>query len=184
MKSEGHARGIIFLVGARAAGKTTIGRRLARELAMDFVDTDVYMGEIHHLSIAEIVAKEGWDGFRRKESAALREVTAPGRVIATGGGMVLAEPNRDFMRARGLVFYLAAPAEVLGARLAADPQAAQRPSLTARSAVEEVALVLSEREQLYRGSAHHVINAAAPLETVVETILTRLKDGQPISKWL
>lgn len=172
MESEGKAGRIIFLVGARAAGKTSVGRRLALELARDFVDTDLYMGEVHRISVAEIVAKEGWEGFRRKESAALREASLPDRVIATGGGMVLAEHNRDFMRAKGLVFYLSAPAEVLGARLAADPQAAQRPSLTGRSVVEEVAQVLAEREELYRSAAHHVIDAAETFETVVKSILT------------
>jgi Shikimate kinase len=175
MKTEGNSGLIIFLVGARAAGKTTVGRRLALELGQDFVDTDLYMGEIHRITVAEIVAKEGWDGFRRKESAALREVAAPGRVIATGGGMVLAEHNRDFMRANGLVFYLSAPAEVLGARLAADPKAAQRPSLTGLSVVEEAAQVLLEREELYLGAAHHVIDAAEAFETVIESILDKVR---------
>jgi len=163
---------IIFLVGARAAGKTTIGRRLARELAMEFVDTDLYLTETHGLTVAEIVARDGWEGFRRWESEALRAAATPGRVIATGGGMVLAEPNRDFMRANGLVFYLAAPAEVLGARLAVDPQAAQRPSLTGNSVTEEVARVLRDREDLYQSAAHQVINAAEALETVIGNILT------------
>lgn len=175
METEGNKGLIIFLVGARAAGKTTVGRRLARDLAKEFVDTDLYLGEIHRITVAEIVAKEGWEGFRRKESAALRAASVPGRVIATGGGMVLAEHNRDFMRANGLVFYLSAPAEVLGARLAADPKAAQRPSLTGRSVVEEVAQVIAEREALYRGAAHHVINAAEAFETVIEAILGKVK---------
>ncbi len=176
MESKERFNRTIFLVGARAAGKTTVGRHLARELAADFVDTDQYMSEVHRITVAEIVASEGWEGFRRRESAALREVTEPGRVIATGGGMVLAELNRTFMRENGLVFYLSAPAEVLGARLAADPQAAQRPSLTGKSAVEEVAQVLAEREALYREAAHHVINAAEAFEAVIGAILAKVKD--------
>lgn len=177
MKSAGKVKPTIFLVGARAAGKTTVGLRLARELDMDFVDTDIHIGELHRITVAEIVAREGWDGFRRKESAALRQVALPGRIVSTGGGMVLAEPNRDFMRAKGLVFYLAAPAEVLGARLAADPNAAQRPSLTGRSMVEEVAQILTEREELYRSTAHHIVNAADTFETVIESILNKLREG-------
>lgn len=177
MESAGRDKRTVFLVGARAAGKTTVGRRLARELGLDFADTDIYLGELYRITVAEIVAREGWDGFRRKESAALRQTGLPGRVVSTGGGVVLAAPNRDFMRAKGLVFYLAAPAEVLGARLTAEPNAAQRPSLTGRSMEEEIAQILAEREELYRSTAHHIVNATEALETVVETILGKLREG-------
>ncbi|MCL1900519.1 MAG: shikimate kinase AroL, partial [Promicromonosporaceae bacterium] len=80
----------------------------------------------------------------------VKAARASRRVVATGGGVVLSAANRAFMRAEGLVFYLAAPAEVLAARLAAAPESEQRPSLTGRPAGEEVPLVLAEREALYR----------------------------------
>ena len=167
----------IFLVGARASGKTTVGRRLAEELALPFVDTDLYMKEALGLTVADVVEREGWAGFRRRESEALRAVSAGGRpqVVATGGGMVLAAANRDLMRERGLVFYLAAPAEVLAARLAADPQAAQRPSLTGHSLTEEVAQILKERESLYQAAAHHQIEATADLEQVIAAIVEKIR---------
>ena len=103
----------IYLVGARAAGKTTFGGALARQLGCNYVDTDIHLRETTGETVADIVAREGWDGFRKRESAVLRAVTAPGTVIATGGGMVLAEENRRFMRENGIVLYLSAPAEVL-----------------------------------------------------------------------
>ena len=91
----------IYLVGARAAGKTTFGGALARQLGCNYVDTDIHLRETTGKTVADIVAREGWDGFRKRESAVLRAVTAPGTVIATGGGMVLAEENRRFMRENG-----------------------------------------------------------------------------------
>ena len=166
---------IIFLVGARAAGKTSVGPALAEALTYDFVDTDAWLKEKHGLTVAEIVARRGWAGFRELESEGLREAgLGSRRVVATGGGMVLSEANRAFMRAVGLVFYLAAPAEVLAARLAAAPESARRPSLTGLPAEAEVALVLAEREVLYRKAAHQVIDAEAPLERVAADILRRL----------
>ena len=94
-------RHTIYLVGARAAGKTTFGGALARQLGCNYVDTDIHLRETTGETVADIVAREGWDGFRKRESAVLRAVTAPGTVIATGGGMVLAEENRRFMRENG-----------------------------------------------------------------------------------
>ena len=160
-------RHTIYLVGARAAGKTTFGGALARQLGCNYVDTDIHLRE----TTGETVADEGWDGFRKRESAVLRAVTAPGTVIATGGGMVLAEENRRFMRKNGIVLYLSAPAEVLASRLQANPNAAQRPTLTGKSIAEEVAEVLAAREPLYRETATHILNAAAtPKELLAEAL--------------
>ena len=156
----------IYLVGARAAGKTTFGGALARQLGCNYVDTDIHLRETTGETVADIVAREGWDGFRKRESAVLRAVTAPGTVIATGVGMVLAEENRRFMRENGIVLYLSAPAEVLASRLQANPNAAQRPTLA-----EEVAEVLAAREPLYRETATHILNAAAtPKELLAEAL--------------
>ena len=164
----------VFIVGARASGKTTIGQALAQKLNYAFVDTDHYMYETSSLTVAEVVDKEGWEGFRRRESDALRTVTKPDLVVATGGGMVLAEANRDFMRANGTVLYLSAPAEILAARLEADPNVAQRPTLTGKSITEEMQEVLEARQPLYQGAAHHILDATASPETVVNQALEAL----------
>ena len=140
----------IYLVGARAAGKTTFGGALARQLGCNYVDTDIHLRETTGETVADIVAREGWDGFRKRESAVLRAVTAPGTVIA---------------------LYLSAPAEVLASRLQANPNAAQRPTLTGKSIAEEVAEVLAAREPLYRETATHILNAAAtPKELLAEAL--------------
>ncbi|MBX4132933.1 shikimate kinase AroL [Frischella sp. Ac48] len=148
----------IYLVGARAAGKTTMGRLLAEKLNYSFVDTDIYLFETTHRTVAEIVEKEGWEGFRKRESQVLKDVTQPCRVIATGGGMILAEQNRQYMQKMGIVFFLSAPAKILAQRLMKDPNVAQRPSLTGLSIVDEMEKVLEERHHLYMDSASHVVN--------------------------
>lgn len=161
----------IFLVGARASGKTTIGRALAEALKYNFVDTDLYLQERTQMTVDDVVSREGWAGFRRRESEALKAVTKSRTVIATGGGMVLSEANRAFMRANGTVLYLNVPADVMAARLEADPNAAQRPTLTGRPIIEEVTEVLASREPLYREIAHHVVDASAPVGAVLHQAL-------------
>ncbi len=165
---------IIYLVGARAAGKTTFGEALARRLGFHYVDTDVFLKLATGQSVADIVRSEGWEGFRRRESEILRQVSAPKTVIATGGGMILAEENRRFMREHGTVLYLSAPASVLAARLQANPNAAQRPTLTGKSIAEEVAEVLAVREPLYRETATHTLNAAESLWTLMREALAAM----------
>ncbi|PXZ04291.1 shikimate kinase AroL [Gilliamella apicola] len=152
----------IFLVGARASGKTTMGRLLAEKLHYSFIDTDVYLYETTKQTVAEIVEKEGWEGFRKQESQVLKDVTQPCRVIATGGGMILADQNRLHMQKRGIVFFLSAPANILAERLMKDPKIAQRPSLTGLSIADEMEKVLEDRHHLYMDCASHVINVDCP----------------------
>ncbi|EEQ01487.1 Shikimate kinase 2 [Yersinia rohdei ATCC 43380] len=164
------------MVGARGAGKTTIGKALAQALGYRFIDTDLFMQQSLQSSVADIVAREGWDGFRLRESMALQTVTAPKTVVATGGGAVLSHENRTFMCNHGLVVYLQASANVLAERLAEDPEDAQRPSLTGKPIVEEMLDVLASREALYQEVAHHVLDATQRPEDVVEQILQILAD--------
>ncbi len=176
MTTQPYPHTTVFLVGARASGKTTIGRALARALAWTFADTDQHILRVTGWSVAEIVAREGWEGFRARESRALRDVACPPVVVATGGGMVLAEENRVFMRERGRVFYLRAPAAVLAARLEANPLRSQRPSLTGKSVAEEVEDILARREALSQDAAGYVLAAGQSPSQVVEQILGHLRD--------
>lgn len=164
----------IYLVGARGCGKTTVGVALAQALGFNFVDTDHYLLTTTEMSVADIVAQEGWDGFRRRESGVLQSVTAPDTVIATGGGMVLAEGNRHFMREHGVVIYLRAPAQILASRLEAFPEEGQRPTLTGRPITDEIVEVLAAREALYNQAAHHVVDATHSPEDIVAAVLAAL----------
>lgn len=161
----------IYLIGARGCGKTTVGHALALALDYAFRDTDHFLQQSTQQTVADIVAAEGWEGFRLRESQSLIAVTASATVVATGGGMVLAEENRQFMREQGQVIYLHADAEVLASRLEAYPEEAQRPTLTGRPIADEMVEVLKQRDQLYHQAAHHVINAMQPPEQVVQQLL-------------
>jgi shikimate kinase len=164
----------VFLIGARGCGKTTVGAALALALNYEFCDTDHHLQQVTGKTVADIVAAEGWEGFRQRETESLMAVSAPQTVIATGGGMVLAEINRRFMREQGQVIWLQANAAVLAARLSAYPQSAQRPTLTGRPITEEMSEVLKQREVLYRDAAHHVIDAMQAPERVAAQILAAL----------
>lgn len=164
----------IYLVGARGCGKTTVGHALALALGYRFCDTDHALQNSSGQTVAEIVTREGWPGFRLRETTALKTVSAAATVIATGGGMVLSEENRQFMREQGQVIYLHADAAVLADRLEAYPQAEQRPTLTGRPIAQEMVDVLAVRDALYRQSAHHIIDAMQGPDDVVSQILTVL----------
>ncbi len=163
-----------FLIGARGCGKTTIGEALSHALGYAFRDTDHHLQFTTQRTVAEIVAAEGWESFRARETESLKAVTAPSTIIATGGGMVLAEVNRRYMREYGQVIWLSAPSEVLARRLESQPEAAQRPTLTGRPIAEEMTEVLRARAHLYRMAAHHEVDAMQPPERVVEQILQSL----------
>lgn len=165
----------LFLVGARGCGKSTVGQALARKLGYAFVDTDSFLLNHTGKSVAEIVAEEGWEGFRARESDALQRVTAPATVIATGGGMVLAEGNRQFMQENGIPVWLHAPAQVLASRLTAAPEEEQRPTLTGKGITDEIVDILAAREGLYRQVGRHIVDASRAPEAVVEAILSALQ---------
>ncbi|MBT0721538.1 shikimate kinase AroL [Tatumella sp. TA1] len=164
----------VYLIGARGCGKTTVGKLLARQLSYQFCDTDQQLQQHLDQSIAEFVAQHGWETFRQQEHQALLTVTSDNTVVATGGGIVLRDDNRQHMRQSGAVIWLSVDHQVLASRLTADPEMEQRPTLTGRPITEEIYEVLQQRLPLYQQAAHHCIDANQPPEKVVIDILTAL----------
>lgn len=165
----------IYLIGMRGSGKTTVGAALAAALGCACVDTDALVVEAAGKTIEDLVSAAGWDEFRRLESEALaRAAEQPGKVVATGGGIVLSSANRGLMQRTGVSFYLAADAALLTGRLAQDPNAAQRPALTPLALHDEIAAVMSEREPLYMASMDHMLQAHRTPEQLVDDILVAL----------
>lgn len=168
----------IFMVGARGVGKTTVGSALAQTLGYSFIDTDLLIQQVAQMSVAEMVTREGWLGFRHRETLALQTAAQPSTIVSTGGGAILAEENRRFMHQHGTVIYLRAPASVLVQRLAQSAQDEQRPTLTGRPISEEMLEVLAAREPLYQEVAHYVMDGCASPAQVVEQILSVLQNEQ------
>jgi shikimate kinase len=167
--------GNIFLIGMMGAGKTTVGRALAGRMRRRFVDTDKVLVERTGVPIATIFEIEGEDGFRRRESAVLEEVSRDAdRVIATGGGAVLAPGNRELMRARGTVVYLRARLESLWERTRHDTT---RPLLATPDPLGTLAALLQAREPLYLEAAHLVVDTGAQsASTLVSRLVATLRE--------
>lgn len=162
----------LFLIGARGSGKTTVGRALAEKLGWELIDLDDLIVRRARKSVREIVESEGWDKFRDLESEALRSAVGEDspRVVATGGGAILREENRAFMRENGIVVWLKASPRVLLARLTANPLGEQRPALTDLALEEEIRDILRVREPLYAECADRAANAELDAARICEDI--------------
>lgn len=176
---------IVYLIGGRASGKTTIGRKLAEMTGAAFADLDETLCSDLGMSVAEIVAAEGWDGFRDHECRILQKASRAfdcgekNAVLACGGGIVEREENIGLMRELGLVIWLAPDLAVQAARLAADPLAAQRPSLTGADILSELEGIMAKRGPLYAKAAHKRVDSARDVEDVCQEIIKAMnKDKQ------
>lgn len=97
----------IFLIGPMGAGKSTIGRALARELKLDFYDSDEVIEERAGADLSWIFDVEGDEGFRKREQKVIDELTQKTNIVlATGGGVIITPENRNALAARGMVIYL------------------------------------------------------------------------------
>ena len=163
----------IFLVGLMGAGKSTIGKKLAERLGKTFVDADSEIERRTGATIELIFDIEGEEGFRKREAAMLDELTARSDVVvATGGGAVLWQENRDRLAGRGTVIYLNAPPEVLARRTESDKT---RPLLQTDDRLQRLLELLREREPFYKEIADVIIDTDdMPLRKVVDRIYRSL----------
>jgi shikimate kinase len=148
--------GNIYLVGLMGAGKSTVGRALARRLKLRFVDSDHEIEARCGVKIPVIFEIEGEPGFRAREAQAVLELTElDGIVLATGGGVVLAEENRRLLSERGMVVYLRATPEHLYERVRQDRN---RPLLAGGDPLARLRELYRQRDPLYRGVADLVVD--------------------------
>jgi shikimate kinase len=155
------AKGLsLALVAMPGAGKTTVGRVLARQLHLPFVDADHEIERRLGMSIKDYFAQSGEAAFRDVEADVIAEL-ANGRpmVLATGGGAVLRETNREALHAHCTVVYLRSTAEELFRRLRHDRQ---RPLLQVADPLRRLRDLFRERDPLYRQTAHFVIETGRP----------------------
>lgn len=147
----------LFLIGPMGAGKTTIGRRIAEQLQLPFHDLDHVIEEQTGATIPLIFELEGEAGFRRRECAALDQMTAlQGVVLATGGGAVLDARNRELLASRGFIVYLETAVDIQLARLARDRK---RPLLAAPDRRERLEQMAALRNPLYSAIADMTIRS-------------------------
>jgi len=145
----------LFLVGMMGAGKTTVGRILARRLGRRFIDSDEEIETRCGVRIPVIFEIEGEAGFRARERAAIEELTGlDGIVLATGGGAVLAPENRRALAARGTVVYLLAPPADLLRRVRNDRN---RPLMMTPDPLGRLEELYAQRDPLYREVADVIV---------------------------
>jgi len=146
----------IFLVGPMGAGKTTIGRQLARSLKKEFVDSDHEIEQRTGANISWIFDVEGEEGFREREKKIIEELSQRKNIVlATGGGAVLAPENRKYLQSRGTVVYLMATVKQQEERTKHD---SGRPLLQNTDDISKRLTELMEiRDPLYREIADHVV---------------------------
>ena len=164
-------RNNVFLVGLMGAGKTTVGRTLAKRLDLEFVDTDREIEARTGVSIPTVFDIEGEEGFRRRESEVLKLVAGKTRqVIATGGGVVLRPENRECMRAGGFVVYLNVPPNILWERTRHDRN---RPLLQVDDPLRRLRELYAIRDPLYREVADYIVDGGRIGAQSIVQILAR-----------
>lgn len=157
-------------------GKSTVGRQIARQLGLPFVDSDAEIERQIQCSIRDFFEREGEDRFRAVEAEVISALLKPGTpasILATGGGAVLRKENRDVLRQHSTVFYLRSTPEELFKRLRHDTQ---RPLLQVADPLKRLRELFVVRDPLYRGTAHYVMETGRPsVSAQVNMILMQLE---------
>jgi shikimate kinase len=159
----------ICLVGLMGAGKTTVGRQLAKRLGLRFVDADHEIEARTGVRIPTIFEIEGEAGFRRREAETIEALTSEkGLVLATGGGAVIRPENRRRLREAGLVIYLRVLPLALYERTRHDRN---RPLLQVADPLAKLTELFEQRDPLYREVADVVIEAGGgPVANLVRRV--------------
>ncbi len=155
------------------AGKTSVGRVLARRLGKTFYDSDHVIEERTGVRVPVIFDIEGEEGFRTRERAVIDELTGHNNIVlATGGGAILDAENRCVLRARGTVVYLRAAVRELINRTRHDKN---RPLLQTADPQARISAIFEQRDPLYRELAHLVIETGSPsLHSLVNRLEAQL----------
>ena len=162
----------IILIGFMGCGKTSVGKRLAQSLNMDFLDTDQLIEEWNGKTISDIFAEEGESAFRVMETDCLKKLLEQARnpfILSVGGGLPIREENRKLLSQIGHVIYLKVSAEVVYKRLRNDKT---RPLLQDANPRGRIVDLMSVRKQYYEGAADTIIEVSEKdFETIVEEII-------------
>ena len=165
----------LFLIGPMGAGKTSVGKQLAKALKRDFFDSDKEIEDRTGVNIPTIFDIEGESGFRHREQQVIDELTQHDNIIlATGGGAVLNKDNQKALQSRGIVFYLSASIGQLYQRTHRDRN---RPLLQTDNPKQKITELVEIRDPIYRSIADFVIDTdGQSVRKVVDDILRCLEE--------
>ncbi len=171
----------IYLIGLMGVGKTTIGRQLAKSLALPFYDSDKAIEDRTGVDIPTIFEYEGEEGFRKRESRVIEQLTQErGIVLATGGGVILQEQNRKLLKENGFVVYLSCSVEKILERTHKDTQ---RPLLNTENPRQRIVKLLQEREAFYKSCADYQIDTGKKqTREVVKSIIREYRLARRLEK--
>ncbi|APC97051.1 shikimate kinase AroK [Pseudofrancisella aestuarii] len=170
----------IFLIGPVGAGKSTIGKQLAKELKREFIDSDSVIEEKCGVDINWIFDIEGEEGFRQREKSVIADILTEKQniVLATGGGAILDADTRSLLSSRGKVVYLQATIEQQLERTSKDTK---RPLLRVDDREGVLKQLMEEREPLYRSIADVVVETnGATVKNIVSKISNFLVEESPL----
>ena len=171
----------LFLVGPMGVGKTTIGKQLARELSLEFIDSDHEIEKRAGADIPWIFEVEGEAGFREREAKVLEELTHLSDVlISTGGGCVLSDKNRQHLKSRGVVVFLDTSLDIQLMRTKKDKK---RPLLQNVNHSDVLTKMKAVRDPLYNDVCHiKIFVGKSSGKRVVSSIIDNLVDHGLIEK--
>ena len=175
-ESQAAAKPVIALLGLRGAGKTTVGRRLARRLSVPFVELDRKIEDAAELSLSEIFSLHGEEYYRRLERDTLEKVVAKAEpmVLATGGGLVTSPETLAMLRGAATTIWLRATPEAHWNRVVR--QGDRRPMKDHPQAMADLRALLASREALY-ASADHVVDTSDLSVNGVVTAIDKVLNG-------
>jgi shikimate kinase len=171
----------LFLIGPMGAGKTAIGKELARQLKLDFLDADQEIERRTGADVALIFEKEGEPGFRRREREVIAELTQRDRlVLATGGGAVLDPANREALQSRGFVIYLRASVDSQAARTA---QNRNRPLLHTEDRQARLEQLFETRRPFYESLSRLTVDTdSGQVKQITQRIISELERQEAASR--
>lgn len=163
----------IFLIGPMGAGKSSVGKHLAHQLNMNFYDTDEEIEKRTGVEIGWIFDLEGETGFRKRETAVIKDlVNMPNIVLATGGGSILEEENRQILTQNGIVIYLEVTLDFQHHRTINETR---RPLLRVKNREEILEKLYYERAPLYQTIADYkVLTDKRSIREVSDEIISLL----------
>lgn len=180
LKRQVYPKDNIVLIGFMGSGKTTFGKALAKQLNMDFLDTDVYIEEQAGKSIPRIFAEDGEEAFRKLETEVLQYLrdSVKRTVFATGGGMPLRKENARLLKEIGKVCYLTAAPQVIYDRVKNDTN---RPLLQGEDPYGKICHLMKERRPLYEQAADVVVDANSDnVEEMLERLIQKCSNQEEI----